>query len=109
MHKSKDDSEIDKTCCGEVRGSLQLQIRCQFVCESKLRRSHAASDAAPNLSWRRCLERSYAKVYSWKQPLSMDDVTWVPVGQDHREGNARPSKANIEEVLCSLFCLPRIR
>jgi hypothetical protein len=47
------------------------------VCESKLRRSHAASDATPNLSWRRCLDRSYAKVYPWKQPLVWEDVTWV--------------------------------
>jgi hypothetical protein len=77
MHTSKDESEIDKTSYGEVRGSLQLQIRCQFVCESKLRRSHAGSDATPNLSWRWRFDRSYAKVCSWKQPPSMDDVTWV--------------------------------
>jgi hypothetical protein len=101
MHTSKDDNEINKTSYGEVRAICSPIIGCQFVCESNLRRSHASGWLLPI-----CLGVGVSidplRKYTCGNNPVVEDVTLGPVGQDHRECNARLVRANVEGILFSL-------
>jgi hypothetical protein len=76
MHTSKDGSETNEIGHGKLRVVCNLIVGYQFVCGSKLRRSHAGCDAPPQFVLASAFSIGlFAKIHSWGKNAGMEDVT----------------------------------